>query len=96
MEEKQKIEEQRRDIEHKLGGVIHAVFEYNKRQIVINWIKEHPQYWEYIYSSSKDLSKDIALKVSRSLKKYGILELEVLWIMKCQTILDISGELADE
>lgn len=70
--------------------------EIRRKENFIKWIKQNPDYWEHITATElKNISRDIAVEVSKSLIESNIIELQVIWIYKCRHILTIDGELAD-
>lgn len=76
--------------------ILYQACEIHRKENFLKWIREHPEYWNYITTIDiKDITKEIALAVSKSLIESNIVELQVVWIYKCRFILTIDGDIAD-
>lgn len=76
-----------------LVSTIISIHEEMKRDNLIKWIGEYPEYWIAICNmDTAEITAEYAEKVMKTLKDSNIIELQTVWMFKCGDKIDIFGK----
>lgn len=68
------------------------VYEAVRRENFLRWIDKYPEYWHTMCEvDKKDISPEYAQAVMKTLLDSNILELQMVWLYKCNDVMDIFG-----
>lgn len=92
MDYEEKLKELDSDMTVKVVRGICSLYEEMKRENMLKWIEQNPEYWNAICGQgSKDITPEYAEKVMKALVDSNIVEFQLVWLFKCRNILDILG-----
>ncbi len=68
------------------------IYEARRQENLLKWIKEYPKYWADICNmNNEEITPDYAEKVMKTLIDSNIVELQMIWFLKCGDKVDIFG-----
>ncbi len=69
------------------------IYENLRQKNFLKWIDEYPEYWLALCKMDRDkITPEFAETVMETLIHSNIVELQMVWLLKCDQNLDIFGE----
>lgn len=93
MEYKEALKELgKNDLTEAVRGIC-KIYEVRRRENFLNWIKNNPKSWEIIcHADYEDITPQKAEEIMSLLTDSNIIELQVMWLIRCGNKIDILGK----
>ena len=77
-----------------------SCFAYNRDKYV-KWVEAYPDYWHMLCNpaspeTARSVTPEIAEQVMKTLQEYDQTELQMVWLFRYGTLLDVFGNATDE
>ena len=72
-----------------------------RQQRLVKWVEAYPEYWHMLCNpaspeTARSVTPEIAEQVMKTLQEYDQTELQMVWLFRYGTLLDVFGNATDE
>ena len=72
-----------------------------RQQRLVKWVEAYPEYWHMLCNpaspeTARSVKPEIAEQVMKTLQEYDQTELQMVWLFRYGTLLDVFGNATDE
>ncbi len=72
-----------------------------RQQRLVKWVEAYPEYWHMLCNPAspetvRSVTPEIAEQVMKTLQEYDQTELQMVWLFRYGTLLDVFGNATDE
>ena len=72
-----------------------------RQQRLVKWVEAYPEYWHMLCNpaspeTARSVTPEIAGQVMKTLQEYDQTELQMVWLFRYGTLLDVFGNATDE